>query len=162
VIFLTIGTHEPFDRLVGAVDAWCGSRGRADVFGQIAASGEDRTPEHFEWVVKMPPDEYRAAYEKADLVVAHAGMGAIITALTLAKPILILPRRGHLRETRNDHQFATAQRFAEKPGVFVAWDETELPDLMDKLTAEGAAAGAAVGPYADDSLIDALRNIIQR
>ena len=60
LIFLTIGTHEPFDRLVRAVDEWCAARGRADVFGQIT----DRAiylPRHFEHVGQMAPAAYRDA-----------------------------------------------------------------------------------------------------
>ena len=41
MIFLTIGSHEPFDRLVRYVDEWCAERGRDDaVFGQITKRAE--------------------------------------------------------------------------------------------------------------------------
>ena len=162
MIFLTIGTHEPFDRLVRAVDEWCAARGRADVFGQIT----DRAiylPRHFEHVGQMAPAAYRDACERADFLVAHAGMGAIITALTLAKPIVVMPRRGHLGETRNDHQFATAAKLGAKPGIHVAETEAELPAVLDRLAAgAGAAAAPAIGPFAEERLIFALRGLIEQ
>ena len=161
MIFLTIGTHEPFDRLVRAVDEWCAVRGRADVFGQIT----DRAgylPHHFEHVGQMVPADYRDACERADFVVAHAGMGSIITALTLAKPIAVMPRRSHLGEQRNDHQFATAAKLGTKPGIHVAETEAELPAVLDRLvTCAGAAAAPAIGPFAEERLIFALRRLIE-
>ena len=162
MIFLTIGTHEPFDRLVRAVDEWCEAHGRADVFGQIT----DRAiylPRHFEHVGQMAPAAYRDACERADFLIAHAGMGAIISALTLAKAIAVMPRRGHLGETRNDHQFATAAKLGTKPGIHVAETEAELPAVLDRL-AVGADTAAApeIGPFAEKRLIFALRSLIEQ
>ena len=161
MIFLTIGTHEPFDRLVRAVDEWCAAGGRPEVFGQIT----DRAgylPRHFDYVGQLAPAAYREACERAEFLVAHAGMGSIITALTLAKPIVLLPRRGHLGETRNDHQMATAARLGMKPGIHLAMTEVELPCILDRIAAEIPAAGApAIGPYADERLISALRKLLE-
>ena len=66
-------------------------------------------------------------------IVAHAGMGTILTALELGKPLLIMPRRAALGEHRNDHQLATAERFAAVDGVKVAFDETEFALKLDEL-----------------------------
>jgi len=166
VIFLTIGTHEPFDRLVRAVDAWCESRGRTDVFAQIVDPGaQGCRPAHMGWTGRIAPERYAAAFEEADFIVAHAGMGSIITALTVSRPIVIMPRRGHLRETRNDHQFATARRFAGRPGVSVAEDETELPGVLDAMAAAVARGGAPCGAarrWADDELLGAVAAAINR
>ena len=163
MIFLTIGTHEPFDRLVRAVDGWCAARGRKDVFGQITDPGKTGyRPAHFEWVARMTPDAYRGAFEDAEFIIAHAGMGSIITAFDLGKPIALLPRRGHLRETRNDHQFATVQHLAGRPGLFIAEAEDDLPAVLDKVAAKAADWNAdAVSPFAQDSLIAAIRDEIR-
>ena len=161
MIFLTIGTHEPFDRLVRAVDEWCGACGRTDVFGQIT----DRAgyiPRHFEHVGQMMPPTYREMCDTADFLIAHAGMGAIITALTLAKPIVVMPRRGHLAETRNDHQFATALKLGMKPGIHVAETEVELPAVLDEIAGGvGLAEAPAIGRFAEDRLISALRSLVE-
>lgn len=162
MIFLTLGTHEPFDRLVKAVDDWCAERGRGgDVFGQITDRAGYR-PAHFKWVARIDPAEYRRRCTEAPFIIAHAGMGSIITALTFGKPIAILPRRSHLGEMRNDHQYATAQHFRERPGIYAAMTETELPGLLDELAAgAGAPAGNAASAYADDELIGTLRDFIR-
>jgi UDP-N-acetylglucosamine transferase subunit ALG13 len=160
VIFLTVGTHEPFDRLVRTVDEWCKTRGAShDVLGQITTRAGYQ-PTEFRSVTTLEPDEYIRCFREADFVVAHAGMGSIITALSLQKPIAILPRRGHLQETRNDHQFAATQRFRDKPGIFAAEDEFALPGILDQLAQGGGAVGSKIPKFANVELIDALRSFI--
>jgi UDP-N-acetylglucosamine transferase subunit ALG13 len=160
VIFLTIGTHEPFDRLVRAVDAWCettemGSR----VFGQITdpRHGAYR-PQHFEWVVRLAPQDYDRRIAASDLIVSHAGMGTILTALHHGKPIVVMPRRGHLRETRNDHQFTTVRMLRGRPGLYVADDETRLGSVLGLALAELSQPGMspAIPALADGRFTDAL------
>lgn len=162
MIFLTVGTHEPFDRLVRSVDQWCAERDCGDqVFGQITGRAGYR-PTAFEAVAALDPSEYRRRFEAADFIVSHAGMGSIITALTMRKPIVVMPRRGHLRETRNDHQFATARRFRSRAGIYTAEDETDLPALLQRLTEGGReTAEQTITPFADERLVGTLREFIQ-
>jgi UDP-N-acetylglucosamine transferase subunit ALG13 len=161
VIFLTVGTQLPFDRLVRAVDEWAGARGRRDIFGQIADPGpEGYRPRHFPFTDHITPDEFQQRYRDARLIVAHAGMGSLITAMTFGKPILVMPRRGHLNEHRNDHQFATAERLGNRPGVAVALDDAELATKLDALLTQADPAGVALPPFADERLIAAVRQAI--
>ncbi len=128
-ILVTVGAQMPFDRMVGAVDRWARERGRKDVFAQVADT--ESPPTYVPFVRFLSPDEYRRRVEESSLVVAHAGMGSILTALELGKPLLIMPRRGDLRETRNDHQVATAKRLVERFQVAVALDAAELVSKLD-------------------------------
>lgn len=160
MIFLTIGTHEPFDRLIRAVDDWCaaGSTG-AQVFGQITdpKPGAYR-PQHFEWIARLSPQEYGQRFAAAGLIVSHAGMGSILTALHHATPIVVMPRRGHLRETRNDHQFTTVRMLGGRPGIYVAEDETHLGPVMARALADAQASHAEPIPaFANVDFTDALR-----
>ena len=160
MIFLTIGTHEPFDRLIRAVDEWYGATDRSlPLFGQITdpRPGAYR-PRNFEWVSRLAPLEYDRRFAEADLIVSHAGMGSIITALHRGKPIVVMPRRGHLRETRNDHQFMTVRMLSGRPGIHVAEDETRLPAILDAaLAALAGPAAARLSATADPCFTDALR-----
>lgn len=131
MIFLTVGSHEPFDRLVAAVDRWCGRAPGAQVFAQITERAEYQ-PKHLEWVAQLDQAAYRRKCLEATCLISHAGMGSIITALELGKPIVVMPRRGHLQETRNDHQWSTVREFRGKPGIFVADDETTLDAEIQK------------------------------
>lgn len=156
MIFVTVGHQMPFDRLVRGVDEWAGANGRDDVFAQIG-SGE-YVPSHVEHAEKIGPEEFRRRMAEADAVVAHAGMGTILTALELGVPILVMPRVGRLKETRNDHQIATAQRFKAQGRLEVAMDETELGGALDRLT--GLKSAPTINPEASPGLLDAVRGFI--
>jgi UDP-N-acetylglucosamine transferase subunit ALG13 len=157
VIFVTVGTQLAFDRLVGAVDRWAATSGH-EVFAQIGPS--TATPEHIAYQDFVDPAECRARMREADAIVAHAGMGTILSALELGKPLVVLPRSAALGEHRNEHQLATARRFAALGSVSVAFDEHELVERLDRL--DGLAAGARISPHASDSLVRAVRAFIER
>lgn len=154
MIFLTVGAQMPFDRLVKAVDEWAGKHRRRDVFAQIGPATWQ--PSNIPWKPFLQPDEFREKVQAARVVVAHAGMGSIITALELGKPILVMPRRGALLETRNDHQLATAKRFQEQGRIAVAFDEAELVARLDRL--DELAAAKRISSRASPVLLSALRS----
>lgn len=156
MIFVTVGAQMPFDRLVRTVDEWAARRARADVFAQIGTT--DYCPSTLKWSPFLDPPAFRARIKEASAIVAHAGMGSILTALESGKPILVMPRRGALRETRNDHQVATAERFKALGRVAVAMTESELPERLDELHA--LAATEPISPHASPRLIGALRRFI--
>lgn len=156
MIFVTVGTQLTFDRLIKAVDGWAAQRGRTDVLAQVGPS--DYAPSTIKVQKFMTPQECDQHMRAADVIVAHAGMGTILTALELGKPVLILPRRAALGEHRNDHQLATAQRFGELGSVSVAMDEAELMRKLDHIGQLGSAP--RISPYASDRLIGALRSFI--
>lgn len=163
MIFLTVGTQLPFDRLTQAMDDWCAATGRGgEVFGQIGALGPgNHRPKHFDWSEWVTPDAFEARAQEAQVIVAHAGMGSIITALSQTKPVVILPRRADLGEQRNDHQMATVHQFEARPGIFAAATEAALTDAIARALA--AAEGGStdlLAPYASESLIAAVRDLI--
>ena len=156
MIFVTVGTQVPFDRLVAAVDAWAEAQDGRRVFAQIGPT--DLRPRHIESRAFIPPEECRKRIRDARLVVAHAGMGTILSALELGTPVLVMPRRAALGEHRNDHQLATARRFAEIGSVSVAFDEVELVRRLDD--GERLVGAERISEYASDGLIGALRTFI--
>ena len=156
MIFVTVGTQLTFDRLIRAVDEWAAARARKDVFAQIGPS--DYEAGHIAAQKFITPQECDQRMRGADVIIAHAGMGSILTALELGKPIIIMPRKAALGEHRNDHQLATARRFAEFGSVSVAMDEKELLEKLDALSELGA--GPRISPFASERLIGALRAFI--
>src|SRR5262245_61048293 len=130
MIFVTVGAQMPFDRLIRAVDEWAATCGRSDIFAQIGPS--NYRPRHIRATRFIDPPEFRERVEAARVVVAHAGMGSILTALELGKSIIVMPRRGDLKETRNDHQVATARHLLAQGRVLVAFDEQQLLELLDQ------------------------------
>jgi UDP-N-acetylglucosamine transferase subunit ALG13 len=153
VIFATVGSQEPFDRLIRAVDEWAGSRGRFDVLAQIGASSF--RPKNIEFTKFLEPSEFNRVIRAASVVIAHAGMGSIISALEIGKPIVVMPRRGFLRETRNDHQLATAERFGSRGRVIVADNQKDFAQKLDY--ALTLTAMDPINPEASPRLIATIR-----
>lgn len=156
MIFVTVGAQMPFDRLIKTVDQWAREQGHDDVFAQIGLT--DYRPTHIQWTPFLSTEEFKQRYEAASVIVAHAGTGSIITALQLGKPILIMPRRASLRETRNDHQVATSEKFRRFDSVAVALDEKELITRLDEI--DNLRGRQSIEPYASRELVGAIREFI--
>jgi UDP-N-acetylglucosamine transferase subunit ALG13 len=156
VIFVTVGTQLPFDRLISAVDEWAGATPSRRVFAQIGPSR--MTPRHIKHARFISPEQCSERMAAADAIVAHAGIGTILTALELGKPVLVMPRRAEFAEHRNDHQLATASRFAELGRVSVAFDETELSARLDELY--GVMPQPRISRSAPASFVAGLRAFI--
>lgn len=152
MILVSVGTQLPFDRLIAAVDAWATHRDRHDVIAQIGPSEfSAQTITCFDFVEHA---KFRELQARSDVMVTHAGMGSIITALEFGKPIIILAR-DHLRnEHRNGHQIATLKKFSRLPGVYTARDEAELAALLDR--ADELEARPYLGPKAPEEFTRAV------
>jgi len=158
VIFVTVGSQLPFDRLVLAADRWAAARGREDLFAQIGIGATP--PQHMDSEETLTPQAFLERLHEAQLVVAHAGCGSILQALSLGKRILVMPRRGDLRETRNDHQMATAARMQELCGVPVAHDESELIAQLDQLSDATTTTVPTLRESASEELLETIRRFI--
>jgi UDP-N-acetylglucosamine transferase subunit ALG13 len=163
LIFVTVGNMDPFDRLIAAIDHWLSEQTVSeDVLAQIGA-GTYR-PRHCRHVPFLTPAEYRAAFEQARFVVSHAGMGSIITALELQKPIVVMPKRASLNEQRNEHQLATVRHFRKSSLIKVADTEHDLAGVVNHMLAAtelcaGQADGTAGWPP-NSELIDYVRTFV--
>ena len=157
MIFVTVGAQLPFDRLTSCVDRWAASCDATGVFAQIGVT--DWCPTHMDWTAMLDPSEYRRRLFEADAVITHAGMGTILTALEFGKPMVVMPRRGTLRETRNDHQVGTARALAAEGLMTVAWDEHQLTTWLHCL--ERVEAPARIASHASVGLLTVVRDFIR-
>jgi UDP-N-acetylglucosamine transferase subunit ALG13 len=124
VIFVTVGSVFPFERLIRAMDEWAGLNPQVEVFAQTG-NGEYQ-PLHMRWERMLSPAQFNDLVARTELLVAHAGTGSMIAAAEQCKPMVLLPRLARLREHTTDHQVHTARWLADRPGVFVAESETFL------------------------------------
>jgi UDP-N-acetylglucosamine transferase subunit ALG13 len=125
MILLTVGTVLPFDRLVRAVDQAIEAHIITDpVFAQIGESCFK--PKHMDWVTALEKSAFDRKVEEASFVISHAGMGSLMIALEQRKRLLVMPRMKRYGEHVNDHQVASARRFAQLGCVLVAYDSDEL------------------------------------
>ena len=132
MIFLTVGTQFPFDRLVKSVDlAFDGGLVDEEIIAQIGESSYK--PRNFNWVDSLGKDMFDKRLREASGVISHAGIGTITMALENAKSLLVMPRMKLYNEHVNDHQVATARKFEELGHLLVAYDAKDFPDKIRKL-----------------------------
>lgn len=156
MIFVTVGTDQPFDRMVKVVDAWAAKHGRTDLFAQIGEGGWK--PTSIPSVQFLTPVEFKARFAAARVVVSHAGMGTILSALHHGKPILVMPKKASLGEQRNEHQLATAKRMMSMGHVSVAFDENELREKLDQL--DELVPQDRISPVASGPLVAEIRRFV--
>ncbi|PIE64991.1 MAG: hypothetical protein CSA26_05750 [Desulfobacterales bacterium] len=123
MIFVTVGSQLPFDRLIRIMDGYA-KETNEEVIGQIGKSSF--RPQYIKWCEYYNPDSLNNIMESAELIVSHAGMGTIISAIKIRKPIIIFHRRHELNEVRNDHQLDTMDSFREVEGVYPAYSQEDL------------------------------------
>ena len=124
MIFVTVGSMFPFDRLIRLIDSWSQVHPEADVFAQIGAGAYE--PVNMKWTRTLSQVGFAETLRHSSLVIAHAGMGTVIAAGELGKAVVVLPRLKALGEHTTDHQLHTARWLADRPGVFVAMSEDDL------------------------------------
>ena len=157
MIFVTSGHQMPFDRLMAAADRLARDHPDLRFFAQ---TGNSRLkPAHMESVAFLDPDAYLAAVKEARAIISHAGTGTILTALECGRPLLVMPRRSGLRETRTDHQVETAKRFSGEGLVLYANDETDLPEKFLQLLE--FKPSRLLGDTASEQLLGYLRDYTQ-
>ena len=132
LILVTVGTQLPFDRLIESVDRWAKRTGRRDIVAQVGPTSY--RPGNMEWHDFISPDRFQELQADAELLIAHCGMGSILSALVIGQPVLVMPRRHALGEHRSDHQLDTARRLSSLAGVHVALDPQQLSAKLDQLS----------------------------
>ena len=127
MIFLTVGNwHKGFDRLVEAVDSLKSTNVISeDVVAQIGL-GRYR-PTHLMAIDYCSPSEFANIVAESRVVITHAGIGTIGQALTLAKPVIVVPRKAELGECSDSHQWTTAKQLEQERKVLVAYEVGDLP-----------------------------------
>lgn len=132
MIFITVGTQFPFDRLVKAFDEVVSRNGfEEEIFAQIGNSSY--RPQNFEAISSLEKKVFDKHICEASCIISHAGMGTITTALEHNKPLLVMPRLKKYGEVVNDHQVAIARKFEEFGHLLVAYNIEDLPDRIREL-----------------------------
>jgi UDP-N-acetylglucosamine transferase subunit ALG13 len=134
VIFATVGTHEdPFDRLIGALDA-------LDTDEEIVVQyGYSSPPKRVRGESMMPFDAVQDHMARARVVITHGGPASIMQALAHGKVPIVVPRQSGFGEHVDDHQVRFAKRVADR--VIVVLDIADLPAAIRDYDQHAAAAG---------------------
>jgi UDP-N-acetylglucosamine--N-acetylmuramyl-(pentapeptide) pyrophosphoryl-undecaprenol N-acetylglucosamine transferase len=126
MIFVTVGTNEaPFDRLILALDRL--PRGEQLI---VQTGASQVRPEGALCIEELPFEALAEHVRRARVVVMHAGVGSVLTALANGKRPVIVPRRAEFGEAVDDHQLAFARRFEAAGLVSLVEDEQALPAIV--------------------------------
>jgi len=132
MIFLTVGTQFPFDRLVRVLDDLAGRNGfRSQIFAQIGNTSYE--PKNFKAVSSIEKESFDKYVQDAEAIIGHAGIGTIAMALAQNKPLLVMPRLKKYGEVVSDHQLAIAREFEKLEHILVAYTEDEIPEKIKQL-----------------------------
>lgn len=154
MIFVVTGTQLPFDRLIRMLDE-IAPQLHEEIVAQVNGTGY--LPRHVNTIDLLPPDEFDRLFSSARLIVAHAGIGTIITAMQQQKPVIIFPRIAALGEHRNEHQLATAAKMKEAGWVYVANTKEELAELLQRPDLHPLCT---IGSSASESLVESITDFI--
>jgi len=151
IIFVTVGTQLPFNRVFEFVDFWVNNtKTKAKILAQ--KGGTEVTLGCHEAREFLGGEDFTSWLQKADCIVAHAGMGTIIEASINKKNLIIVPRKSAFGEHRNDHQLDTANKFRNMSNIRIAETKEEffihIEELLsssDEIDADKAGLGGELG-----------------
>ena len=151
---MTIGLMYGFDRLIKEMDEIAG-RMDEEVIMQIGETAyEPRNARYFRFASK---EEMDGLYEDARVVVCHAGVGSILTALEHGKPVIAVPRRKKYGEHVDDHQLDIAGEMEKEGRITVVCDVGELEDVLTNVSTD-----SVVKVEKDNRLVGALKEYLNR
>jgi len=152
VILVTVGTNEaPFDRLLQAVAALSTSEEIVVQYGSsaIVPANAARTYDFLLF------DDLVREMRDSRVVVTHAGIGSIMTALSCGRRPVVAARLVTNREAVDDHQLPVARRLQEAGLVTLVEDLARLEDALAKA---GEEVNVSLG--ADERLVSELREYV--
>lgn len=156
MIFATVGTQLPFDRMIKTIDKWNEKQELSECFAQVGIGGHATSSLGF--AETLTPSQFAKKIAKCKVIVSHAGMGTILTALQVGKPIVIMPRLASRGEHRNDHQLATAEHLRGISGIYVADNEAQLTHTLDQI--QSLDGGEKFSAHAQKDLLEAVSNFV--
>lgn len=126
MIFVTLGSQKfQFDRLLMKLDELLGKGQITEpVFAQTGHS--TYVPKHFKAAAFLDREAFAANMAKADLIITHAGTGAIIGGVKAGKKVIAVPRLAKFGEHVDDHQIQIVEQFADMCLLEPCWDVEDL------------------------------------
>lgn len=130
MIFVTLGSQKfQFNRLLKEIDRLIDIGViKEEVIAQIGAS--DYKPYNYKYYDFLTQDEFKDYMDKCNLVITHAGTGAIITALKKDKKVIAIPRLAKYGEHVDDHQIQLINEFKELNFIEPVYEIEELENAI--------------------------------
>ena len=132
MIFIVLGTQKfQLNRLLKEVDDSI-EQGRITqkVIAQVGMS--DYEPKHYQYYRYIDKEQFDEYISKARVIITHSGVGSIISALKLNKPVVVYPRLKKYKEHVDDHQLDIAKAFEKKKYVLCCYENETLQDVLKR------------------------------
>ena len=129
MIFVSLGTQDkPFKRLLDLLE-------NSDIDEEmiVQAGYTDYESEKMKIIKYISKDDFDDYIRKADCVICHAGVGTIVTALSLGKKVLAVPRLAKYGEHHNDHQLQIADAYYRKGYILVMSEDDDINEKLQEL-----------------------------
>lgn len=136
-VFVTVGNAlDPFERLVRMVDE---ALPREGVEGVCQHGVSVTRPHGLRAVTTLPRAEFEAELQGADVVVCHAGVGTLWSAIEAGHRPIVVPRLASHREIVNDHQLEICRELEREGLIVVVSSAEELARAAATPTRRGTA-----------------------
>lgn len=127
LIFVTVGTMYGFQRLIKEMDEIAKNIDE-EVIMQIGdTTYEPINTKYFRFASR---EEMNQIYINSRVVVCHAGVGSILSAIEHMKPVIVVPRRKEYGEVVDDHQLEITREFQKEGIIKAVYDLYELKNIM--------------------------------
>jgi UDP-N-acetylglucosamine transferase subunit ALG13 len=161
MIFVTLGSAVKgieFTRLIKKMDEIAGKIEEEVVMQIGTVPFEPQNAKYFRYTFYQENLSY---FQKASLVVGHAGTGTILNALKFQVPIIVVPRWHLYRELVDDHQVEMARKIEGNQLVHVVYDIEDLENVIKKIRGGGRAASGSVSFPEREKLIETIRSFVK-
>jgi len=133
MVFVLLGTNDkPFNRLLEAIEKQIVKGNIKDKV--IVQTGFTKfKSDNMELLDLIPNEDYLKIIDKADFIIAHAGVGSILDGLRANKKVIAAPRLKEYGEHVNDHQLEILDEFEKKGYVLALRDFDKLDAVLKKV-----------------------------
>lgn len=127
LILVTVGLMYGFENLIREMDKIAGKIEEKVIMQIGNTSYEPKYAEYFRFASKEEIDEL---HNSARVVVCHAGVGSILTALQYNKPVIIVPRKKKYGEVMDDHQLEIVRELEKDCRIIAVHDIAVLDSAL--------------------------------
>lgn len=133
MILVVLGTQDkPFTRLLEALDAQKNAGLIQDEI-IVQAGCTKLVTDSMKLFDLLPIDEFDALINDADVIITHAGVGSILSALKKGKRVIACARLAHYGEHTNDHQLQIQDEFARQGYLIGCEDFSKIHEILNKI-----------------------------
>lgn len=127
MIFVTVGTHEqPFDRLLKCIDKMI-EDGLIKEEVIVQKGYTNYVMKNCKSEVLISYDDMQKYINEARIIITHGGPASFISALSVNKIPIVVPRKKEINEHVNNHQLEFSKEVAKRMNnIIVAENDEEL------------------------------------